>query len=101
MPDFQTPLRRKNLDVQCLRCGVFNIHDNKICGKCGASLPVIYDEKGQPFNWEDAQGYESLVGKPEPKGVRHRSVGRTRWVLRAIILIIAVLGAIYIINARH
>ena len=101
MPDSQTPLRRKNLDVQCLRCGVFNIHDNKICGKCGANLPVIYDEKGQPFNWEDAQGYEALVGKPEPKGIGRRSVGRTRWVLRAIILIIAVLGAIYIINARH
>ncbi len=100
MPDPPVSLRRKNTDVKCLKCGAFNIHENRICGRCGANLPVIYDEAGQVFRWEEAQGYEALVKKPEPKENR-TSVGKTRWILRALILIIALLFAFYLKNAHH
>jgi hypothetical protein len=96
MPDFSTSSRRKNHDVECLKCGTFNIPDNRICGRCGANLPVVYDEKGQVFHWEDAQGYEALVHKPEVKG--RRSVNKTRWLLRGLVLLIALLFAVYIMN---
>jgi hypothetical protein len=100
MSDSQTPPRRKNTDVQCLKCGAFNITDNRICGQCGANLPVIYDDQGQVFRWEDAQGYEGLLHKPEPKG-SHPSVNKTGWILRVVILLTAVLFAIYILNRHH
>ncbi|SRR5665213_162646 len=100
MPDSQISPSRKNTDIKCLKCGAFNIHDNRICGRCGANLPVIYDEKGQVFRWEDAQGYEALVKKPEPKESL-ASVGNTRWILRAVILIIALLFAFYLKNNHH
>jgi hypothetical protein len=100
MPDSHTQPRRRNADVQCLKCGAFNIVDNRICGRCGASLPVVYDEKGQVFRWEEAQGYEALVKKPEPKGFRP-SVDKTRWILRAAVLITALLFAFYLMNRHH
>ncbi|HXL73535.1 MAG TPA: hypothetical protein VN963_07930 [bacterium] len=100
MPDSPVSPRRKNTDVKCLKCGAFNIHENRICGRCGANLPVIYDETGQVFRWEEAQGYEALVKKPEPKGSR-TSVNKTRWILRALILIGALLFALYLKNAHH
>ena len=97
MPDSHTPPRRKNTDVQCLKCGVFNIVDNRVCGKCGANLPIVYDEKGQVFRWEEAQGYEALVKKPEPRGPR-ASVNKTRWILRGMVLFFAVLFALYLMR---
>jgi ribosomal protein L40E len=99
MPESPVSSRRKNNDVKCLKCGAFNIHENRICGRCGANLPIIYDEQGQVFRWEEAQGYESLVKKPVA-GPRV-SVGKTRWILRALILVIALLFALYLKNAHH
>lgn len=63
------PLKRppKNTDVKCLKCGAYNITDNRICGHCGANLPVVYDESGQVFRWEEAQGYEALTHKPQAR----------------------------------
>ena len=34
--------------VACLECGANNIVANKICGACGANLPRILDDEGQP-----------------------------------------------------
>jgi ribosomal protein L40E len=99
MPESPVSPRRKNNDVKCLKCGAFNIHDNRICGRCGANLPIIYDEQGQVFRLEEAQGYESLVNKPVAG--RRASVGKTRWILRALILVIALLFALYLKNAHH
>jgi hypothetical protein len=100
MPDSTISPRRKNNDVKCLKCGAFNIAENRICGHCGANLPVIYDEKGQVFRWEEAQGYEALVKKPEPKSSR-TSVNKSRWILRVVILIGALLFAFYFKNKPH
>ncbi|HTA76752.1 MAG TPA: hypothetical protein VK791_06320 [bacterium] len=100
MPESADFPRRKNQDVKCLKCGAFNIHENRICGRCGANLPVIYDEKGQVFRWEEAQGYEALVKKPEPKGPGV-SVNNTRWFLRIMILLIALLFAYYMMHSHQ
>jgi hypothetical protein len=89
----------KSRDVRCLKCGSYNIPDNRICGKCGASLPVIYDDHGQVFRWEEAQGFEGLMNLPE-KGKRGPSVNRTRWLLRGMILLIALLFAFYLLSAH-
>ncbi len=97
MPESHIPPRPKNRDIKCLKCGVFNIPDNRICGHCGASLPVVYDVKGEVFHWEEAQGYEALMRKPEARGSRS-SVNRIRWIMRILILLTAVLFAIYIMN---
>jgi hypothetical protein len=89
----------KSRDVQCLKCGVFNIPDNRVCGRCGASLPVVYDSKGDVFRWEEAMGYEGLMGLPS-KDKRRNSVNRTRWILRGLVLLIAIICALFILNAR-
>lgn len=59
----EAPLIRypKNLDVKCLRCGAMNIPENKICGRCGASLPLVYDEEGKVFDWKEDPYYQALL----------------------------------------
>ncbi len=63
----EAPLIRypKNLDVKCLRCGAMNIPENKICGRCGASLPLVYDEEGKVFDWKEDPYYQALLKKRE------------------------------------
>ena len=89
----------KNRDVECLKCGARNIPDNRICGRCGANLPVVYDDKGQVFHWEEAQGFEGLMNLPVP-GRKGPSVNKTRWLLRGAILLFALLIAFYLLNAH-
>ncbi len=95
----EAPLIRypKNLDVKCLRCGAMNIPENKICGRCGASLPLVYDEEGKVFDWKEDPYYQALLKKRD----RNRSPNpdQTRWLLRFIILLAAFLFALYIM--RH
>ncbi len=98
MPQPLTPTP-KNKDVKCFKCGAFNVAENHICGRCGASLPVVYDSEGKVFNWEEAQGFEGLMKMPEP-GRKGFSVNRTRWLLRGAILLIAFFIALFIMNAR-
>jgi len=33
--------------LECLECGKKNVSDNKICGYCGANLPLVYDRRGR------------------------------------------------------
>jgi ribosomal protein L40E len=99
MPNPQTSPRRRNADIKCLKCGAFNIPDNRICGRCGANLPLVYDDQGQVFNWAEAQGFEALVHQPTPK--TRASAGKIRWILRALVLLGAVLCAMAIMRGRQ
>ncbi|HET9870837.1 MAG TPA: hypothetical protein VFR02_10125 [bacterium] len=86
--------RRTNLDAECLRCGAFNVAENRICGACGASLPLVYDEEGNVFEWERGS---SPAGRPfTPYRVDPRKTG---WFLRAGVLLFA-LGVAALIILR-
>ncbi len=82
----------KNLDVKCLRCGVMNIPENRICGACGASLPLIYDEEGKAFTGGDL--YKQYLTPPKSQKGVPSGVARTRWILRVVILFL-VLWMVY------
>lgn len=87
----------KNLDVKCLRCGAMNIPENHICGRCGASLPLVYDEEGKVFDWEK----DSYLGRMVKKKVRNpiQRPDQVRWFLRIVILLAAFVFAWFIM--RH
>jgi ribosomal protein L40E len=87
----------KNTDVECLRCGAMNITENKICGRCGASLPLVYDEEGKVFDWKQDPYYQAVY----KKGGQGRlpRVNQVRWIMRLGVLLTAILIAIYIL--RH
>jgi len=87
----------KNLDVKCLRCGAMNIPENHICGRCGASLPLVYDEEGKVFQWE-TDSYLKVMLKRRQKDPAKRP-DQMRWVLRFAVLLAAFLFALYIM--RH
>jgi hypothetical protein len=77
----------KNLDVKCLRCGVMNIPENRICGACGANLPVIYDEAGKPFT--GGALFKQYLPPPKNRTGIPAGVNRTRWILRGLIVLLA------------
>ena len=93
------PKRHVSKDIECLRCGTYNLPDNKICGKCGASLPIVYDESGKVFNWAEAQGYEEVM-KIKSKGPVARP-GRARGIMRVLIVLFAILFALLVLKAKH
>jgi ribosomal protein L40E len=98
MPETKSPLKhRRNNDVECLRCGAMNIPDNKICGRCGASLPLIYDEEGNVYQPRDITG-SAVSGQRGFRGARF-SPNNARWVLRFCIILFAILLALLIM--RH
>lgn len=93
----ETTRTPKNLDVKCLRCGAMNIPENHICGHCGASLPLVYDEEGKVFDWEK----DSYLANAMIKKVRNpaRRPGQVGWFLRVLILLAAFFFAWFIM--RH
>jgi len=91
--------RAKSRDIRCLKCGAFNIPDNHICGRCGANLPLVYDEHGQVFHWEEAKGFKAVMKIPAARS-KGPSIGKTRWLLRGVVLLIAVLFALYLLTRR-
>jgi len=93
------PNHLRNADVKCLRCGAFNVSENRVCGKCGANLPLIYDEEGKIFNWRDDPYFKVLVGKGPNRGFR-MSPGSSRWVLRFGLLLFACFLALWIMRQR-
>jgi hypothetical protein len=88
--------KRKNLDVECLRCGAFNVAENKFCGSCGASLPLVFDEDGNVFQQESglSPGGRAFV----PYRI---SPQKTGWILRAGVLLFAMAVAFFIIIKGH
>ncbi len=95
MPETIPSKPRRNNDVECLRCGAMNIPENKICGRCGANLPLIYDEEGNVFHPRD------IVGKI-PRGLygARFSPGNARWILRFCVILFALLLALLIMHHR-
>jgi hypothetical protein len=73
-----------------------NIPENRICGACGANLPLIYDEAGKPFVGSDL--YEQYWPSPKKGLELHSGVNRTRWILRGLILLLALWVAFRLIH---
>ncbi len=88
--------RPKSFDVKCLRCGAMNIPDNRICGACGANLPIVYDEEGKPFS--SGELMEQYFPQPKNEGGVPKGVNRTRWILRMIVVLLALWLAYQIIH---
>ena len=88
--------KRKNLDVECLRCGAFNVVENKFCGACGASLPVVYDEDGNVFQQETGLSPGGRTFTPY-----RISPYKAGWILRAGVLLFALATAFFIILKGH
>src|SRR5258708_4343973 len=90
---------RKNFDIQCLKCGAMNIVENRVCGRCGANLPVVYDEAGNLFRWNEAQGYEEVM-KTKPATRPGPHLIRTGWILRFGVILFSLLVAWLILRHR-
>ena len=90
--------RKKNLDVECLRCGAFNLAENVVCGACGASLPLVYDSEGEVFSWGNGV---SPSGRPlaDISPSRRLTPEKVRWILRGAILFFALAIAFVILRA--
>ncbi|MGH7739610.1 MAG: hypothetical protein ACREL1_05635 [bacterium] len=88
------PPRRKNLDVECLRCGAYNLAENKICGQCGANLPLVYDEDGNVARLSVGLIPASRGRASTPYRI---SPWKTAWLLRAGVLLFALAVAGFII----
>ncbi len=88
----------QNLDVKCLRCGAMNIPENKICGRCGASLPLVYDSEGKVFSWEKDSYLGDILKRKAPDTAKRPD--QVRWLLRFLILLAAFLVALCIMRHR-
>lgn len=86
-------------DVKCLRCGAMNLPDNKICGRCGANLPLVYDEEGKVVRLEENSYRVTSTNKRPPITGAH-SVNRTRWMLRFFAVLFALLVAAWILSHK-
>jgi hypothetical protein len=73
-----------------------NIPENKICGRCGANLPLVYDEEGNVFQLKDPK---PLPGRSGFVGSRF-SPNNARWVLRFCVILFALLLALLIMHHR-
>ncbi len=89
---------RKSSDIECLNCGAFNIPENKICGRCGANLPLVYDEQGRIFHWHEAEGFDEVMHL-KPASRKGPSAFKTGWILRAGVILFALLIA-FILHHR-
>ncbi len=86
----------KNSDVECLRCGARNIPENRICGACGASLPLVYDQDGNVFNWRGDPRLENLLHHGASRRIlTPRTAG---WLLRLLVILSALFTAFLILH---
>ncbi|HUO57154.1 MAG TPA: hypothetical protein VMV05_03160 [bacterium] len=92
------PNHPKNTDVECLRCGAMNIPENHICGKCGASLPLVYDEEGKVFSWRDNAHFAELLSQGPQRKMSPMAIG---WLLRLGLILFAILMALVILTRRR
>ena len=81
----------KTADIECLKCGAFNIPENHVCGRCGANLPIVYDEEGNIFSWRGHQRWDETRNQ----GGR-RSTLSTGWIFRIGLILFALLIAFYL-----
>ena len=98
MPDVTEPAEthHKNMDVHCLRCGAYNIAENHICGRCGASLPLVYDEEGKVFSLRQRSlDRGRLVRKKTDR------VSTVRWAMRMAVVVVALYIAYLILRGHH
>ncbi|HVZ81745.1 MAG TPA: hypothetical protein VHE12_13235 [bacterium] len=79
-------------DVKCLRCGATNIPDNRICGRCGANLPLVYDEEGSVVRLEE-NSFRVTRSAKRSGAAKGPSVNRTRWMLRVLVILFALFTA--------
>ena len=86
----------KTSDIKCLRCGAMNVPENHVCGRCGANLPLIYDEEGQVFD----RRREELKAMLEPVTRRRMNPQSTAWVLRIGVILFALFMAFWIMHRR-
>jgi hypothetical protein len=85
----------KTSDIECLKCGAFNIPENHVCGRCGANLPIVYDEEGNIFSWKGHQRWDETRNQ----GAR-RSTLSMGWIFRFALILFAVFLAFWIIRHR-
>jgi hypothetical protein len=79
----------KTSDIKCLKCGAFNLLENHVCGRCGANLPVIFDDAGEVFNWREDPHYRALL---EPNASRRLTpFQRALWLRAGTILFLFLL----------
>lgn len=91
------PLSPKNYDVKCLRCGAMNIPDNHICGKCGASLPVVYDRDGNIYRGQANPDLRLRLTRGPGQTVNPQSMG---WFLRVALVLLAIFFAFYLFHHK-
>jgi hypothetical protein len=72
-----------------------NIPDNQICGRCGANLPLVYDEDGHVVRLEENSF--RVTPSARSSSPSSASVNRTRWMMRFFIVLFALLLAAWIL----
>lgn len=92
----QAEIHSKNLDVKCLRCGAYNIAENHICGRCGASLPLVYDEDGRVFSLRQRAMERALIARKAPS-----KVSTVQWLVRFGVILFALYIAYMILHRHH
>jgi len=89
----------RTADVKCLSCGAYNIPENKICGACGANLPLVYGKDGKVFHWESDSPYWEALHPSKKKG--GLGVGTpSGWTLRVAVVLLAVIYALWVLAHR-
>ncbi len=85
----------KTADIECLRCGAFNIPENHVCGRCGANLPIVYDEEGNIFSWRGHKRWDETRNQ----GARRQTLS-FGWIIRIGVVLVALFLAFWIFH-RH
>jgi len=103
MPDTKTqwgelpplaPDHPRNSDVKCLRCDAFNLPENHVCGRCGASLPMVYDEEGKIFNWRSDPYFKALVDLPAQRRKKTEKVGKVTIAFGVTLFLVFILSQV-------
>ncbi len=72
-----------------------NVADNKVCGRCGASLPLVYDQEGRVMSLRERAFGRELIARRGPS-----RVSTVRWFLRFGLVLFA-LYIVYMIFRHH
>jgi len=78
--------KRTNADIECLRCGARNILENLICGRCGANLPLVYNDEGNILKWQEDPYYGSVF-----KGEKRRKMSQLQ---KGLLVRLAIIGLV-------